>query len=93
MKFYIVWKTKNSCGLLKKDGKIASFSSAEKAMEFALADAENYAKKGGFHGQDPKKMKVDSYAPSKISRGVVVMYDTDDCPSDNWIEYMLESGD
>lgn len=94
MKYYIVWKTENSCGILKKDGKIPSFRTVEKAMKFALDDAEYYYNKGGFRNQDTKKMRIVTYNPSEYSKVIVSLYDTDDnhCPPDNWITYFIESG-
>lgn len=92
MKYYVVWKTESSAGLLKnKEGKVPTFKTPEKALNTAKADAEYYAKKGGFRRQDPKKMKIVSYDPSDWTDGRVSMYDTDDVhqPPDNWIEYII----
>lgn len=92
MKYYIVWKTKGSAGLLKnKKGKVPTFKTPEKALSAAKADAEYYAKKGGFYRQDPKKMRIVSYDPDDWSNGRVFMYDTDDVhqPPDNWIDYII----
>ena len=86
MKYVIVWKREFDCGILNRNGKTPSFKTEEKALEFAIKEAQTWAKNGGFRHQDAKKMEVASYSDR------VHAYDTDDCrcPADNWIEYIVD---
>ena len=90
MKYVICWKNEYSCGIVKKDGKIASFMKPEKALKFAIECAEKWRTQN----RKRNNIKISYREPNEYARGMVSAFDTDDthCPADNWIQYVIDSG-
>lgn len=90
MTYVIVWKSEYGCGIVKKEGKIATFRKPETALKFAIEKAKCWRNKNSKKDQ----IKIIYYEPNKFENGRVCAYDTDDvhCPADNWINYYIDCG-
>ena len=90
MTYVIVWETEYDCGIVKKEGKIATFRKPETALKFAIEMAESWRKANSKRDQ----IQIDYYEPNEFEKGRVCAYDTDDthCPADNWIYYYIDCG-
>ena len=91
MTYVIVWKSEYDCGIVKKDGKIATFRKPETAYQFAIERAKRWKKANSKKDQ----IEIVCNKPDEVfENGRVCAYDTDDvhCPPDNWINYYIDCG-
>lgn len=90
MTYVIIWETEYDCGIVKKEGKIATFRKPETALKFAIERAESWRKANSKKNQ----IQIDYYEANEYEKGRVYAYDTDDvhCPAENWINYYIDCG-